>query len=162
MRQQMTIAFLIVPLMLFVSCETPVLFEDSITLAQSIPASHFFSFSTPGNMHGYSGWGTDSFVGEYTSDNMTLLFDLGIYSEKPTDLVGMVNNQQTFFVQRRQAFVTFGYAPGVDSVRPYFAGVYFPVVSDTLRWVLGMYAFGKVGASQDTALAIFRSIKFTM
>jgi len=88
-------------------------------------------------------------------------FDLGIYTGNPHEIPALRKSMTIEWISRRKAELTFAFAPNVDSLSPYFTGVYFPTVSDTLDWKLTMFAYGKDARSQDTAIAIFRSIRPT-
>jgi hypothetical protein len=162
MRRPLTIVGLILPLLNSLSCESPVLIEESIFLGKTVRADRYFTMSQPVNMQGSCGVGGDSFVGDYTTGNVRMTFDLGFYSGDPYEIPALRKSMTIAWISHRRANVTIAYAPNLDSLTPYFAGVYFPTVSDTLDWKLTMFAYGKDAHSQDTAMAIFRSIKLTM
>ncbi len=162
MRGKLIVSVVIFPFLTEMGCQSPIDMAENVQLEQTIEADKYFTFSLPASLHGDCGLGTDSFIGDFRSESLLFWFDLGAMPGNPGSWEGDHKRQIALVISHRLAVITFVHAPGEDSVYPYWSGMRFETVCDTLSMRLTMGVFGTSKASQDTALAIFRSVRFTM
>jgi hypothetical protein len=162
LRAQMIL--LILCAVLAVGCESPNTPQPVITLDQPLVAEDYFTFRLPGNMNGACGYGVDTYVGWYEGPGLKMWFDFG-----PSSMVGSVGSfhreHPTTYqssISGRYCEIAMEYNPGQDSLRPYANYMMCPDVSDSLHWVLHLGFYGRTEGSVDTAIAVIRSIRFTL
>ena len=164
----MTLRACLIPLVLCgvltIGCESPSTPQSAITLDQHLVAKDYFTFQLPGNMNGACGTGVDTYVGWYEGPGLRMWFDFG-----PASMVGNLGSfhsehPKTYqsSISGRYCEIAMEYMTGRDSLRPYSNYMMCPDVSDSLHWVLNVGFYGRTEGSVDTAIAVFRSIRFTL
>jgi hypothetical protein len=161
MRVRLKCALLSFMVMIFHGCTAPGPIELDVALPKRVSAKEYFSFSLPENMTGSCFYGVDSYLGEFTTGSTALFFDLGSWSNDLSELSTPQNTMEVS-IGGKYARITLAHltAHDYDTLYPYFAGVHFPLVNDTLHMKLTMTLHGKNQGMVDTAMAVFHSIRF--
>lgn len=111
-----------------------------------------FSIYVPGEWKYERLQGTDSWVGEFSGNGMTLSYDFGAYSNSLSEYKGSESATHET-IDGKEARVVMDKEKG-------FSGIYIPDASEGRRSNLTIYAKGLTPNQMDVALKIFRTIKF--
>jgi hypothetical protein len=115
-------------------------------------------FQIPGTMSVLGVHGVDSFVGEWKSAELSLLLDLGGYSD-PLGYESKEAYRVTITtIDGKQATIERFMDPGADSERPYVAAIHFADAGEGQK--LTIFGRGATEADQDVLMAIYKTVKF--
>lgn len=119
-------------------------------------SNNFFSFYAPSALIGKSGVGTDSFIGEYKNESMSIGFDYGLYEND----AGNCSNPISVTLDKKRAKICFYENAEIDKDKPFVTAVSFPKLEKGGYTKLTFWVLSKNEALQKEAEKIVRSIKF--
>ena len=129
-----------------------------------VDAAGSFSFSVPETMRKVKVQGVDSYVGQYASNGLHVLFDYGMYSDP---LERYSNEAEYIEINRKiaglDARIVFFRQPNHASKHRYFAAVHIPkVAGDRGEGITKLTMVAQFNEQSDwgTAQNIFESIRF--
>jgi hypothetical protein len=128
-----------------------------------VSAGSEFSLWAPAGTKFIKRKGIDSFVGEFEGPGFNLRFDYGAYAN-PLDNDGNAQAYETedLMVGDNQARLVTSYAPQRDDEFPYFIGMHFGDLGETVIGTRKLTISARVKGTEDYALVkeIFSTIRF--
>jgi hypothetical protein len=119
-------------------------------------SNNFFSFYAPSTLKGQSGVGTDSFVGKYKNEAMTIGFDYGSYEND----TGNCSDSISATIDKKRAKICFYKDKEIDKDKPFVTAIAFPKLGKGGYEKLTFWVRSKTKELQKEAEKIVRSIKF--
>jgi len=119
-----------------------------------------FSFYVPPELKSLEAKGIDSEVWIYSSDNLEIIIDLGIYSRDSSDFKKEPSYQEKKIkIDGKKGIIFFFYNKHDKKNRPYYAAVHFPQIGKK-GVKLSFFAACASPQEQQIARKIFTSIDF--